>query len=193
MTAEGDGSRDRCADRLRSTGLRRRPDRHPGCRSREGVDGCAAEFCARAATTWSDGCSERCAVPVRDVNGTVVLETDGLVGRGTTVESPTGALSFADAQERLLSAMAATTVRCAGERVFGSAGDATIGSITGIGFPPRYGGGLRCVDQYTGGAAGFVAPADELAAAYGERRFGPPTLLLERAVPAGRLRAAVGA
>lgn len=46
------------------------------------------------------------------------------------------------------------------------------------------------IDQYTGGVAGFVARADALADAYGER-FRPPAILLERAVPAGSLRAAV--
>jgi len=40
--------------------------------------------------------------------------------------------------------------------------------------------------------AGFVARADELADAYGER-FRPPALLLERAVQAGSVRAAVRA
>jgi 3-hydroxyacyl-CoA dehydrogenase / enoyl-CoA hydratase / 3-hydroxybutyryl-CoA epimerase len=38
--------------------------------------------------------------------------------------------------------------------------------------------------------AGFVARADELADRYGER-FRPPAILLERAVPAGSLRAAL--
>ena len=70
--------------------------------------------------------------------------------------------------------------------------DANIGSIMGIGFPPLYGGVLQYVDQYAGGVAGFVARADELADAYGER-FRPPALLLERAVPAGSVRAAVAA
>jgi acetyl-CoA acetyltransferase len=45
---------------------------------------------------------------------------------------------------------------------------------------------------YAGGVAGFVVRADQLADAYGER-FRPPALLLERAVPAGSVRAAVGA
>ena len=99
---------------------------------------------------------------------------------------------FADAQERLLFAMAVETARCVEEKVLGSVEDANIGSIMGIGFPPLYGGVLQYVDQYDGGVAGFVARADELADAYGER-FRPPAILLERAVPAGSLRAAVGA
>jgi 3-hydroxyacyl-CoA dehydrogenase/enoyl-CoA hydratase/3-hydroxybutyryl-CoA epimerase len=100
------------------------------------------------------------------------------------------AVSFADAQERLLFAMAVETARCVEEKVLNSVEDANIGSIMGIGFPPLYGGVLQYVDQYDGGVAGFVARADELADTYGER-FRPPAILLERAVPAGSLRAAV--
>jgi 3-hydroxyacyl-CoA dehydrogenase/enoyl-CoA hydratase/3-hydroxybutyryl-CoA epimerase len=95
---------------------------------------------------------------------------------------------FHDAQERLLFAMAVETARCVEEKVLNSVEDANIGSIMGIGFPPLYGGVLQYVDQYDGGVAGFVARADELADAYGER-FRPPAILLERAVPAGSLRA----
>jgi 3-hydroxyacyl-CoA dehydrogenase/enoyl-CoA hydratase/3-hydroxybutyryl-CoA epimerase len=98
--------------------------------------------------------------------------------------------SFTDAQERLLFAMAVETARCVEEDVLRSVEDANIGSIMGIGFPPLYGGVLQFVDQYAGGVAGFVARADALADAYGER-FRPPAILLERAVPAGSLRAAI--
>jgi 3-hydroxyacyl-CoA dehydrogenase/enoyl-CoA hydratase/3-hydroxybutyryl-CoA epimerase len=104
-------------------------------------------------------------------------------------------VSFVDAQERLLFAMAVETARCVEEQVLTSVEDANIGSIMGIGFPPLYGGVLQYVDQYGGatgnGVAGFVARADQLADAYGDR-FRPPAILLERAVPAGSLRAAVG-
>ncbi|HEY4625841.1 MAG TPA: 3-hydroxyacyl-CoA dehydrogenase NAD-binding domain-containing protein [Blastococcus sp.] len=100
------------------------------------------------------------------------------------------AVPFVDAQERLLFAMAVETARCLEERVLRSVEDANIGSIMGIGFPPLYGGVLQYVDQYDGGVAGFVARADALADRYGER-FRPPAILLERAVPAGGLRAAV--
>ena len=62
--------------------------------------------------------------------------------------------------------------------------------VMGIGFPPLYGGVLQYVDQYRGGVAGFVARADEPADRYGER-FRPPAILLERAVPAGSLRASL--
>ena len=99
------------------------------------------------------------------------------------------AVPFRDVQERLLFAMAVETARCVEEKVLNSVEDANIGSIMGIGFPPLYGGVLQYVDQYAGGVAGFVARADALADAYGER-FRPPAILLERAVPAGSLRAA---
>ncbi|MGY1721106.1 3-hydroxyacyl-CoA dehydrogenase NAD-binding domain-containing protein [Blastococcus sp. SYSU DS0552] len=101
-------------------------------------------------------------------------------------------VSFRDAQERLLFAMAVETARCLEEQVLRTVEDANIGSIMGIGFPPLYGGVLQYVDQYAGGVAGFVARADELADRYGER-FRPPAILLERAVPAGSLRAAAAA
>jgi 3-hydroxyacyl-CoA dehydrogenase/enoyl-CoA hydratase/3-hydroxybutyryl-CoA epimerase len=97
---------------------------------------------------------------------------------------------FAEARERLLFAMAVESARCLEEQVLTSVADANIGSIMGIGFPPLYGGVLQYVDQYPGGVAAFVARADELADRYGER-FRPPAILLERAVPAGSLRAAV--
>jgi acetyl-CoA C-acetyltransferase len=58
--------------------------------SREDVDAYAAESHARAAKAWSNGYFDRSVVPVRDKNGTVVLDTDELVRPGTTVESLAG-------------------------------------------------------------------------------------------------------
>jgi acetyl-CoA C-acetyltransferase len=58
--------------------------------SREDVDAYAAESHARAAKAWSNGYFDRSVAPVRDRNGTVVLETDELVRPGTTVESLAG-------------------------------------------------------------------------------------------------------
>jgi acetyl-CoA C-acetyltransferase len=58
--------------------------------SREDVDAYAAESHARAAKAWSNGYFERSLVPVRDKNGTVVLDHDELVRPGTTVESLAG-------------------------------------------------------------------------------------------------------
>ena len=108
----------------------------------------------------------------------------------TQLFPPSDVVPFRDAQERLLCAMAVETARCVEEKVLNSVEDANIGSILGIGFPPLYGGVLQYVDQYAGGVAGFVARADELADAYGER-FRPPAILIERAVPAGSLRTAL--
>jgi len=58
--------------------------------NREDVDAYAAESHARAAKAWSNGYFDRSVAPVRDRNGTVVLETDELVRPGTTVESLAG-------------------------------------------------------------------------------------------------------
>src|SRR3954463_7863074 len=55
--------------------------------SREDVDAYAAESQARAGKAWSNGYFDRSVVPVRDKNGTVVLDHDELVRPGTTVES----------------------------------------------------------------------------------------------------------
>ena len=97
------------------------------------------------------------------------------------------AVSFTDAQERMLFVMAVESARCLQEGVLRSVPDANIGSIMGIGFPPLFGGVLQYIDQYAGGVAGFVERANELADRYGER-FRPPALLVDQAVTAGSLR-----
>ena len=58
--------------------------------------------------------------------------------------------------------------------------DANIGSIFGIGFPPATGGPATFMTNYEGGLAGFIARAEELAAAYGPR-FAPSDWLRARA------------
>ena len=58
--------------------------------------------------------------------------------------------------------------------------DANIGSILGIGFPAWTGGVLQYINGYSGGPAGFVARARELAASYGEH-FLPPASLVAKA------------
>ncbi len=93
--------------------------------------------------------------------------------------SPT-AVPFRDAQERMLFAEAIETVKCFDEGILQTTADANIGSIFGIGFPPWTGGVNQYIEGYEGGIAGFVARADELATAYGER-FTPPSSLRERA------------
>ena len=71
------------------------------------------------------------------------------------------------------------TAKCFEEGVIESAAAANIGSIMGIGFPPNTGGAAQFMTGYedprrpaTIGLAAFVARADELAAAYGDR-FAP--------------------
>ncbi|MFD8077369.1 3-hydroxyacyl-CoA dehydrogenase NAD-binding domain-containing protein [Streptomyces sp. NPDC059718] len=91
-----------------------------------------------------------------------------------------GAVPFEDLKERMLFAEALDTVRCLEEGVLTSVADANIGSILGIGFPAWTGGVLQYVNGYPGGPAGFLARAEELRAAYGER-FAAPELLVRKA------------
>jgi acetyl-CoA C-acetyltransferase len=55
--------------------------------SREDVDAYAVTSQGRAAKAWANHQFSRSIVPVTDLNGTVVLETDELVRPGTTLES----------------------------------------------------------------------------------------------------------
>ena len=105
----------------------------------------------------------------------------GLVDNfGGTKEIP-----FRDMQERMLFAEALESVKCVDEGVLRSTAEANIGSIFGIGFPPWTGGVLQYINGYEGGPAGFVARANELAAAYGDR-FTPPQSLVDLAAAGGR-------
>ena len=83
------------------------------------------------------------------------------------------------------SAEALETARCFEEGVLTSAAAANIGSIMGIGFPPATGGAAQFMTGYQSasgeiGLPAFVARADELAAAYGDR-FRPTDRLREMA------------
>ena len=89
-----------------------------------------------------------------------------------------GQIPLEDVKERLLFIEAIESVRCVDEGVLKDVRGANIGSIFGIGYPPWTGGVLQFINQY--GLARFVARADELADAYGER-FRPPESLRERA------------
>ncbi|MEV1081283.1 3-hydroxyacyl-CoA dehydrogenase NAD-binding domain-containing protein [Streptomyces sp. NPDC050211] len=82
--------------------------------------------------------------------------------------------------ERLLFAEAVEAAHCVAEGVLTSTADANIGSLLGIGFPPWTGGVLQYINGYPGGLPAFVARADRLAAAHGER-FAPNALLREKA------------
>ncbi|MEV0767371.1 3-hydroxyacyl-CoA dehydrogenase NAD-binding domain-containing protein [Nocardia salmonicida] len=90
-------------------------------------------------------------------------------------------IAFIDMQERMLFAESLDTVRCFDEGVLRTVPDANIGSIFGIGFPAWTGGVIQYINQYAGGLAGFVARADELRAAYGERFEVPESLRVKAA------------
>ena len=93
-------------------------------------------------------------------------------------------IPFNDMAERMLFIEAIESVKCFDENVLRSVADANIGSIFGIGFPPWTGGVLQYINGYPGGPAGFVARAQELAAAYGDR-FTPPASLVALAEAGG--------
>ncbi|AEF41097.1 3-hydroxyacyl-CoA dehydrogenase NAD-binding domain-containing protein [Hoyosella subflava] len=93
-------------------------------------------------------------------------------------------IPFVDIKERMLFIEAIETVRCMEEGVLDSATDANVGSILGIGYPAWTGGVMRFIDQYQGGAAGFVERALVLADKYGDR-FSPPQMLLDTAASGG--------
>ena len=106
------------------------------------------------------------------------------------VEDPSS-IPLQDLIERMLMIEAIETVRCREEGVIESVADANVGSILGIGFPGWTGGVLQYINGYQHpidteptGPAGFVAPARELAAKYGER-FDPPASLVEQAERGG--------
>lgn len=116
------------------------------------------------------------------------LDTAGSGGRALPGEQGP---KFIDLIERMLFAEALETQKCLDEGVLTSDADANIGSIMGIGFPAWTGGTRQYIKNYarpaaatlpegkvadvdggdypTTGTAGFVARAEELAAAYGER------------------------
>jgi 3-hydroxyacyl-CoA dehydrogenase/enoyl-CoA hydratase/3-hydroxybutyryl-CoA epimerase len=90
-------------------------------------------------------------------------------------------IPFRDIQDRMLFAEALETAKCFEEGVIESAAAANIGSIMGIGFPAHTGGAAQFMTGYIAadgstGLAAFVARAEELAAAYGER-FAPSDYL----------------
>lgn len=77
--------------------------------------------------------------------------------------------SMTDLQERFLFVQAIESQHAFDEGVIASDADANLGSIFGIGFPPRSGGVRQFVKGYPGGPDAFRARADELATAYGPR------------------------
>jgi 3-hydroxyacyl-CoA dehydrogenase/enoyl-CoA hydratase/3-hydroxybutyryl-CoA epimerase len=80
--------------------------------------------------------------------------------------------------ERFLYVQAIETARCMDEGVLLAKEDADVGAVMGWGFAPYTGGPLSFIDRV--GIQAFVARADELTAAHGER-FSPPALLRKMA------------
>jgi 3-hydroxyacyl-CoA dehydrogenase/enoyl-CoA hydratase/3-hydroxybutyryl-CoA epimerase len=91
-----------------------------------------------------------------------------------------GDVDLHELEERMLVIEAVESARCVEEGVLITTADANIGSIMGIGFPPWTGGVLQYINGYPGGAAGFVARADEFAQKFGAR-FEPNPLLRKKA------------
>ena len=96
---------------------------------------------------------------------------------------------FEDVKDRLLFVEALETAKCFEEGVIESAAAANIGSIMGIGFPAMTGGAAQYMQGYENragqvGLGAFVARADELAEAYGER-FRPTPWLRDLAASNG--------
>jgi 3-hydroxyacyl-CoA dehydrogenase/enoyl-CoA hydratase/3-hydroxybutyryl-CoA epimerase len=89
-------------------------------------------------------------------------------------------VDFEELQERMLFAEAIESARCYEEQVLTQVADANVGSILGIGFPAWTGGVLQYINGYQGrtgkGIGAFVARADQLAAAFGERFTPGPQL-----------------
>src|SRR3546814_19667664 len=84
-------------------------------------------------------------------------------------------IPFQDIKDRLLFAEAIETAKTFEEGVITSSVAANIGSIMGIGFPANTGGAAQFITGYEGadgeiGISAFIKRADELKAAYGDRR-----------------------
>jgi 3-hydroxyacyl-CoA dehydrogenase/enoyl-CoA hydratase/3-hydroxybutyryl-CoA epimerase len=93
--------------------------------------------------------------------------------------------AIADLRDRQTFIEAIETAKTFEEGVVTSAAHANIGSVFGIGFPPATGGAAQFITGYDAadgsfGIEAFLARADELAAAYGER-FAPTPYLREMA------------
>ncbi len=118
----------------------------------------------------------------------------GSIWSGLAEEFPVAEqqLPFRDIKDRYLFVEALETAKCFEEGVITSAAAANIGSIMGIGFPAMTGGAAQFMTGYQDpedqsapiGLAAFVARADELAQAYGDR-FRPTDWLRELAEAGG--------
>jgi hypothetical protein len=93
----------------------------------------------------------------------------GLAPPPDLAAAPARARPHPDLRDRLLFAMSVEALRCLDQGVLGSAEEANVASVLGAGFPVWTGGVVQFVHQYDGGAIGFVARADQLREAYGDR------------------------
>ncbi|GGO93949.1 3-hydroxyacyl-CoA dehydrogenase [Nocardioides phosphati] len=89
-------------------------------------------------------------------------------------------IPFRDVMDRMVFAEALETAKCFEEGVIDSSSAANIGAIMALGFPAISGGTVTFMTNHEGGLAGFVARANELADAYGER-LRPSAWLVEKA------------
>lgn len=89
-------------------------------------------------------------------------------------------IAFEELKERLLMTEALEAISCLDEGVIESVAEANIGSLLGTGFPRWTGGAVQYVNGFSGGPAGFVRRARELAKSHGSR-FEPPPSLVARA------------
>jgi 3-hydroxyacyl-CoA dehydrogenase/enoyl-CoA hydratase/3-hydroxybutyryl-CoA epimerase len=86
--------------------------------------------------------------------------------------------TLAEVKDRMLYIQALEAARALEAGVIGNPGEADVGAVLGIGFPPHTGGVFSFID--TVGIENFIARAEQLAARFGER-FRPTAGLLARA------------
>jgi len=83
-----------------------------------------------------------------------------------------------DMVDRLMFSQSIEAIHSMEEKVVTSVGDANLGCIFGLGYPPFKGGALQYINDY--GVEAFSQRSQQLADIYGDR-FTPPKLLLEKA------------
>jgi 3-hydroxyacyl-CoA dehydrogenase/enoyl-CoA hydratase/3-hydroxybutyryl-CoA epimerase len=142
----------------------------PGLRERWGAGAATAGTAAATAGAGADAANGAGAAAAKGAGAAAA--------RGAAVAAANGSVPERDVRDRLLYIQALETVRIMEEGVLGSAADANLGSILGIGFAPWTGGTLQFVASE--GPAAFVERADFLADTYGER-FRPTAGLRELA------------
>ncbi len=143
------------------------------------VRGCQGSFVGRVVDAVT---AERAAlldegVPEREVR--LALARAGFAAPALSTKDPVvaqvdrgegdSAVDLRDAVERLTMVAAVAARRAVADGSAVTEAEANIGSIVGAGFPIWTGGAAQYVAAYPGGAAAFLARADELAARHGDR------------------------